>query len=356
MLHKNSFFLACWLISVMGFAQEIPAPKSYIAYKTTDAIVVDGQSEEAWKKAPWSADFIDIEGEKIPKYQTRVKMLWDETYLYFFAKMEEPEVWGTLKQRDTVIFYNNDFEIFIDPDGDTHNYYEFEMNALNTVWDLFIVKPYRVKAPIVDAWNIQGLKSAVFVRGTLNNPADIDQGWNVEVAIPWEVLKEANTHGEIPENEFWRINFSRVNWDFELINGDYHRKKDENGNFLPEYNWVWSPQYVINMHEPERWGYVYFSSKEVGKDSFSIPKEERVKWMLYQLYRKQRAYFGTHGTWAKNMQNLMDGPITILGKVVHPKFEQHLTGWNISVKSPFSEKIFAVTEDGDFISLNSLKK
>ncbi|HET7360423.1 MAG TPA: carbohydrate-binding family 9-like protein, partial [Salinimicrobium sp.] len=184
------FGFFCWLLP----AQEIPSPKLYISYKTPGSIIVDGKMDDIWKNAPWSDNFIDIQGQKTPKYQTRVKILWDEEYLYFFAKMEEPHIWGTLKQRDTVIFYNNDFEIFIDPDGDTHNYYEIEVNALNTVWDLFIVKPYRIQAPIIDAWDIKGLKSAVFVRGTLNNPKDVDEGWNVEIAIPWKVLTEANIH------------------------------------------------------------------------------------------------------------------------------------------------------------------
>ncbi len=52
-----------------------------------DAIKIDGKAEEAsWQKAPRSEDFIDIEGEKTPKYQTHMKMLWDEEYLYFYAK------------------------------------------------------------------------------------------------------------------------------------------------------------------------------------------------------------------------------------------------------------------------------
>ncbi|MDX1365345.1 MAG: carbohydrate-binding family 9-like protein, partial [Arenibacter latericius] len=108
-------------------------PRSYIAHKTNEPIVIDGKMDEnAWKLAPWSEDYIDIEGEVTPIYRTRMKMLWDNDYLYVLAEMEEPHVWATLKQRDTVIFYNNDFEIFIDAEGDTHNYYEFEMNAHNT--------------------------------------------------------------------------------------------------------------------------------------------------------------------------------------------------------------------------------
>ena len=57
--------------------------------------------------------------------------------------MEEPHVWGTLTKHDSVIFHDNDFEVFIDPNGDTLEYYEFEINALNTGWDLFLDKPYR---------------------------------------------------------------------------------------------------------------------------------------------------------------------------------------------------------------------
>ena len=142
------------------------------------------------RKSDFSEDFIDIEGVKTPKYQTNVKMLWDDSYLYFYAKMEEPHIWATLKQRDTVIFYNNDFEIFIDPDGDAQNYMEFEMNALNTVWDLFIVKPYREPSPIIDNWDIKGLKSAVHIEGSLNDPSNQDKFWSVEVAMPWEALKK----------------------------------------------------------------------------------------------------------------------------------------------------------------------
>ncbi len=57
-------------------------------------------------------------------------MLWDDANLYFATELEEPHVWGTLVERDAVIFYDNDFEIFIDPDGDSHHYYELEPREL----------------------------------------------------------------------------------------------------------------------------------------------------------------------------------------------------------------------------------
>ena len=98
-------------------------PQKYICYKTNEIITIDGKLiESSWSKAEWTDDFVDIEGSSkpVPRYRTRAKMLWDDNYLYIAAEIDEPDIWTTLTQRDTVIFYDNDFEVFIDPDGDTH--------------------------------------------------------------------------------------------------------------------------------------------------------------------------------------------------------------------------------------------
>jgi hypothetical protein len=329
-------------------AQE--TPRKYVALKTTGTLIIDGKADEpSWSNAEWSSDFIDIEGIVKPKYKTQMKMLWDDTYLYFFAQMEEPHVWGTLKQRDTVIYYNNDFEIFIDPDGDTHNYMEFEMNALNTVWDLFLTKPYRNQGKVLNSWDIQGLKSAVHIDGTLNKSNDSDTGWSVEIAIPWSVLTEASNSNQPPENEFWRINFSRVNWEYDLTEGRYSRKKDKEGKYLPEYNWVWSPQGVINMHEPEHWGYVFFSGNKTGrKDDFSIPKDDYIKWYLYELYRDLRNKKKQNIKWKSADSEIFGHSKELFGKSFTPILENCKTGFSIWTKSPFTNKTLIVRNDGKF--------
>lgn len=327
-------------------------PKSYIAYKTSEEIMIDGkESDTSWNKIEWSDPFIDIEGNKKPTYNTQVKMLWDETYFYIIAKIEEPHVWANITKKDAVIFYNNDFEVFIDPDGDTHNYYELEMNALNTTWDLFITKPYREGNAVLNDWNITGLKSAVKINGTINNPTDTDKGWVVEMAIPWSVYKTSYYEKNVPVDEFWRVNFSRVNWDFQIIDGKYERKKDANGKLLHEYNWVWSPTGVINMHEPEKWGYVYFSSKKAGEsDSFIIPPDENIKWEMYKLHRAQKKYYKQHEKWASSIDSLSNSAIIVAQKDIRPTIENHSMGWNITVISPFSNKTLIIKEDGKFIS------
>ena len=164
------------------------APKTYVCRRAEEKLVPDGKLDKPfWDKAQWTEDFVDIEGDRkpVPAKRTRVKMLWDDEFFYFGAEMTDNEIWATLTERDSVIFHDNDFEIFIDPDGDTHQYYEFEINALNTVWDLLLVAPYRDGGPPVNGWDIAGLQTAVHIDGELNNPDADKRGWSVEVAMPW---------------------------------------------------------------------------------------------------------------------------------------------------------------------------
>jgi Carbohydrate family 9 binding domain-like len=301
-------FLACTLFSQEPWVDFLPEPnidfnpKSYVCYRAIEEINIDGKiDDESWQNAFWTDYFVDIEGDlkPLPTWKTRVKMLWDDNYFYFAAEMVEPHVWGKLKERDSVIFFDNDFEIFIDPQGDTHLYYEFEMNALNTVWDLLLNKPYRdFGNKAIDSWDIQKLQTAVYVDGTINDPSDQDYGWNVEVAIPWKVLEECADSCPPQQGDQWRVNFSRVNWDTEIIDGKYEKII---GN--PEHNWVWSPQGIINMHYPELWGIVQFSEKTSG-EKFVYNHIENVKWTMRQIYYKQRTYHMLNGKFANNLDDL----------------------------------------------------
>jgi hypothetical protein len=278
-------------------------PYGYLCYRANDTVVIDGDlTKTVWRSAPWTDDFVDIEGASRPRprYRTRAKMLWDDHYLYIGAELEEPHVWATLTDHDTVIFQDNDFEIFIDPDGDNHDYYEIEINALNTEWDLRLVKPYRDGGPALNAWEIPGLKTAVRVDGTLNDPRDRDRGWCVEVAIPWKALGEFAACAIPPrEGDQWRVNFSRVEWDIAVVDGGCvkvpHRK---------EHNWVWSPQGVIDMHRPERWGYVQFTHRRAGAVAYAPDPSSPARTLLMALYDAQHAYRARHARWATRIEDL----------------------------------------------------
>ena len=223
------------------------APRQYLCYRARKPLSINGKIDErTWKRAAWTTDFVDIEGDlkPRPKFRTRVKMLWDDQYLYVAAELEEPDVKAKLTEHDSVIFHDNDFEVFLKPIASDTGYFEFEMNALNTGWDLFLNKPYRMGGKADNSWEMQGYKSAVRVRGTLNKDTDKDKGWTLEVAFPWSAFRSRMAVPVPGVGSEWRVNFSRVEW-------TTGQKRED--------NWVWSPQGVMNMHVPERWGFLRFA-------------------------------------------------------------------------------------------------
>jgi hypothetical protein len=278
-------------------------PRGYVTHRTDQPIVVDGKLDDAaWQTAAWSDAFADIEGDIRPQptWRTRMKMVWDDHALYIAAELEEPHLWATLTEHDSVIFRDNDFEVFLDPDGDNQNYCELELNALNTTWDLLLTKPYRAGGRAINAWEITGLKTAVQLDGTLNDPSDTDRGWTIEIAWPWAGLKELTSVPLPPrDGDQFRINFSRVEWDVEVKDGKYMKVPKR-----PEHNWVWSPQGVVDMHRPERWGYLQFSAAKPGTVAFTPDADRHVRHLLHQVYEAQRAQYITTGKYAGSLDEL----------------------------------------------------
>ena len=297
-----------------SFGFEIPflefAPRRYVCRRTDGPVTVDGRlAEQAWQAAACTEDFVDNEGPRKPEpaYRTAVRMLWDDNYFYVAAHLDEPHVWGTIEQRDAVIYHDNDFEVFIDPDGDNHLYYELEINALGTEWDLMLIRPYRDGGPAVNAWDIQGLRTAVHVSGTLNDPNDVDDGWSVEIAFPWDVLAQAAGRSAPPApGDIWRVNFSRVQWEIRPRGGRYEKVTDPGtGDPLPEHNWVWSPQGLIAMHSPATWGEVLFAAD--GDQEFEASPEHGAIMAadsLMPVYYLQKQGRQDHGWFASSLQEL----------------------------------------------------
>jgi hypothetical protein len=285
----------------------MPQPRAYLATRRTLPIAVDGRLDEAaWSRTAWSADFTDIEGliRPRPRLRTRVKMLWDDSAWYVAAELEEPDLWATIRERDAVIFHDNDFELFVDPSGSTHRYFELELNALATVWDLFLPKPYRDGGQAVNGWDIAGLRVAVALQGTLDNPRDRDHGWTAELAIPWSAFADS-TPVSVPvpphAGDSWRVNFSRVEWDREVAGGKYRpRRESMTGKLLPEHNWVWSPQGAVNMHLPEMWGVVQFGGERLRRDSAN----DTARWTLRRVYYAERDFRRLRGSYTNDVRAL----------------------------------------------------
>jgi len=257
---KYALSLSFLMMAMLAFSQDTTPPEIYRCERTKVPPVIDGDIKDAqWEEASFSALFQDIEGNKkpAPEFDTRVKMLYDNEFLYIAAWMEEPHLCGWIEDDETVIFYDNDFEIFLDYDNDGLNYREWEINTLGSAWDLMLTAPYRSGGIPLTAYDIKGIKYAVKTFGTVNDPSDSDSCWTVEVAIPIRTITEGRSakYGNIA-GKSWRINFSRVEWDYDVVDGGYKKRN------TPEHNWVWSPQNTINMHKPEYWGWVYFAPED----------------------------------------------------------------------------------------------
>lgn len=279
-------------------------PKQYFVVKAADSIVIDGKADDkSWEKAPWSDSFIDIEGKtsKIPQ-DTKFKMLWDNNYLYVYVQVTEPDIWATYTQQDQSVYHDNAVEMFIDTDGDTQNYVEFQINALATVWDLLMTKPYRNGGASISTWDVKGLKKGVYVNGTLNKPGDKDQYWSAELAFPIRSVSFGGARGIQPGN-IWRVNFSRVAWDTEVKDGKYVTKKNEQGRALPEHYNVWTSQGLVNLHFPERFGYIQFVD-QLPAQSLVVAENEALKLTLWKYYYLQQDYKTKNRKFAASVEEL----------------------------------------------------
>jgi len=321
-----SLILITFLIHLSCEAQKTK-PKQYLcSHLNNDSIVLDGFiDEEAWSKVVWTEDFIDIQGANFPKpyQQTKAKMLWNDSTLYLAIYMEEAHIWANIEKDEEIMYHDNDIEVFIDPSGDHHHYYEFEFNARNKKWDLYFDWPYRdVVYPVLD-WTCEGLKHEVQFFGSLNDPnGKADSAWTIEIAIPLNQIQYG-----IKEGSTWRINFSRVQWETTIEEGQY-KKKD-----LAENNWVWSPTWDINMHRPEYWGELLFVKDMKSQVEGMSEKEWLIRQELIQAYEYQRDYWRLNKSYAEDWPNKDQG-VLMTSEGFQALYTKELEGelWKVNEK------------------------
>jgi hypothetical protein len=252
----------------------------YTAYRAPQPIEIDGRVDKpAWRAAPVSTPFVDIVTGAPAWFDTRVRILWDDEHLYFAFSAAETDVWATLTERDSKIWFDNDLEIFI---AGADAYYEFEINACNTIYEVFWIwrdmfregSPYNTpqwrregaNLMVIDGigghvhprgvrdgfldWDLPGLRHAVHVDGVLNSRRGTDRGWSAEVAVPWQGLAWLADGRSLPPRagEVWRIDCSR----FQHI-GPGGEKLD------PAAGWTWNRHGHYDSHIPETFTHVHFA-------------------------------------------------------------------------------------------------
>jgi hypothetical protein len=218
--------------------------------------------------------------------------------------------------------------------------------------DLFMPKPYREGGDALMNWDARGMRTAVQIDGTLNKPGDKDKKWRVEMAIPFTALSFYNQKAPPPkDNSFWRINFSRVEWDTDIVNGKYIKRRDKvTGKSLPEHNWVWSPQGIIDMHAPEKWGYLFFVKQPAGSPAIALPLPpiEQAKEYLWQIYHKQRDYKRDHGKYATTLAalGLSEGPVKENGLTYSIQLESISDQYTATIRTENATESCTINQEG----------
>ncbi|KAF1325127.1 hypothetical protein FI667_g9479, partial [Globisporangium splendens] len=283
-------------------------------------IAIDGRIDKVdWEHVPWSERFVDIEGasRKPTEYPlTRFKMMYDDEHLYIGAELIESKIWGTLRTKNSTMYHENDFEVFLNPDGSRHHYYELELNCLNTIWELLLHKPYKDGYSIENPYNLAGLRTAVYVDGITNSPQTVCNKWCVEMAFPLTELVQFDSLRKRTAlaGDVWRVNFSRVQYELDVV-------VDEESSELcydkvpgkPEANIVWAPTGVIDIHRPEKWGFVFFSSQQElpgGESELAsamaeyLEQQIAMERVLDMIYYDQREFYKLHETFASSFTQL----------------------------------------------------
>jgi len=222
--------------------QNLPK-KVYKVYRTASKITIDGKLDEReWKAAASTGKFSDLYGEHKVSPATRAMMLYDDKYLYIGVKLEDEDAWGKHTKRDDPLYREEALEIMIDADGSGSTYYEIQVSPTNVVYDAYF--PFRRKNRDL-AWDSK-IISAVSVNGTVNKRDDKDEGWDLEVAIPIDEIKD-NKNIPLSSADKWRLNLFRM-------------ERPKRGGVIAS---MWSPTYVGDFHTLDRFGVLEFQDKIV---------------------------------------------------------------------------------------------
>ena len=208
-------------------------------------LTVDGElNEPVWKKAKTIALVIPVSFQE-PISKTEARIVYDKDFLYVAFKAYDEDIWGMTTERDSATCNEDVLEVFFKTHPDKDPYFNFEINALGTVLDAYNVKRNAAgNYKRWSQWDCAGLKMVSKVKGTVNNWADRDEYWILEVAIPFTGIPTLG--GKAPlKGDKWLFNLAR--YDYSI--------------YLPEGNELTAsaPLSAVNFHRYEDWPALIFN-------------------------------------------------------------------------------------------------
>lgn len=185
--------------------------------KADQAITIDGELDEpAWRSAASTAAFVDA-GSGAPTAAEaiggRARVLWDDDHLYVAFDVRDRTLRGgfPVDAVDAHLWERDTVELMVDPDGDGDNrdYYEVQISPQNLVFDSrfddYNLPRGGEQGPFGHQdWSAK-LESAVRLRGSIDDDGDDDDGYVVEVRIPWGAFDRAKK-APPAVGDVWRMN------------------------------------------------------------------------------------------------------------------------------------------------------
>lgn len=203
--------LALALPAEAAAEKEQPVVRKAECRRAEGKIKLDGKiTEPAWKKAQVLKNFSVYWQKRPAKTATAARLLWDDDNLYFAAEMEDADVYALVTEANGQTWNDDVFELFFKPSNASHAYYEFQVNAANTPFEMFLPSRGSGGFNRFQKLGRLGLESAVVVRGSLNKWQDRDEGWTVEGRIPWTVFKP--TGGRPKPGAVWKFSLCRYDY------------------------------------------------------------------------------------------------------------------------------------------------
>jgi hypothetical protein len=189
-------------VAVLASVAVEARPTEAVARKAVIAPVLDGRLDDAvWGEGAHELVH-SIGGEPFSGAATRVYFAYDDSFLYVAGDLPDRDLWTTYTQHDDPLYKQEVFEVFVAAENDGTDYLEYQVSARNVTFDARFERHRRGDT----GWN-GSFETAVDVRGTIGDRSDRDQGWSVEIAIPWQEICE-NTRVECPPQAGQRL---RVN-------------------------------------------------------------------------------------------------------------------------------------------------
>lgn len=188
-----------------------PPPGTVHVPRAAAPVTVDGLAvEPAWGAAATSPELVTAEGGPDPVGKAIAKLTWDDEFLYAFVTVIDSDVVSEYRRHDDPLWKQDCVELFIDADGNRRGYVELQVNPNNATFDSWFATTRA--QPGDPSWD-SGIVTAVKLRGT-TVPGDTDQGWDAEIAIPWQAVRGRDTAMAVrlpPEvGDRWRLNLVRV--------------------------------------------------------------------------------------------------------------------------------------------------